>query len=138
MFRYPTVLVGVMAMALIGFTSTDAYADAPADEAGEPSCTYTLTPPQLVQVSGATMVKATLTPHPCTGSITPNSLTVCVSAQGVDADQCGFSSEPNGAQVYFTPYRPGTAYYSEGVGCGSVFDPPGSICSTVGPFTATL
>jgi hypothetical protein len=104
----------------------------------EPSCVYTLSRPQVVSVSGAAMVTATLKPYPCTGDINPNSLTVCLNPQGSSSPgNCGFSAVPSVAQV-FVPYKPGTTYVTTGTGCGSVYTTQGSICSTLGPVTTTL
>lgn len=119
--------------------SGTASATPSSDGSPEPSCVYTLSPPQLVQVSGVTMVSATLSPLPCTSTTNPNSMTVCVRAQGdVSNGDCAFEAVPTTARVYFTPYRPGTTYESTGRGCSSVITAEGSVCSSVGPYTATL
>ena len=139
MIRYRGVVVSSFAIsfACLGW-ATPATASPPSGGAEEPSCVYTLSAPRLVDVSGATMVTATLTPYPCTGSINPNSLTVCVSPEGTpSAGHCGFSAVPSMAEV-FVPYKPGTTYIVRGTGCGSVYTTQGSLCSTVGPFTSTL
>lgn len=115
-----------------------ANAEPESDGPEQPSCNYTLSEPRVVDVSGRPMVMATLKPYPCTGSINPNSLTVCVSAQGdPSAGECGFSAVPDQAEVY-APYKPGTTYVTRGTGCASVYTTQGSICSTVGPVTTTL
>lgn len=139
MTRSIGVIVSSFAVALTGLSgATAATASPPPDGADQPSCVYTLSPAQLVDVSGTTMVMATLTPYPCTGSINPNSLTVCVTPeQNPSAGTCGFSAVPSMAEV-FVPYKPGTTYLVKGTGCGSVYTTQGSICSTVGPFTVTL
>jgi len=104
-----------------------------------PSCVYALSAPELVSVSGVLMVSATLAPFPCTGSINPNSMTVCVSAQGDATNgQCVTEAKSIPARVLFAPYRPGTTYESTGRGCGSVFTFEGALCTSVGPKTATL
>lgn len=139
MNRRLAVVIGIVTLSLAGagWLPTAAATPPPAT-ADEPSCTYTLSTPQLVQVSGTTMVTATLTPYPCTGSISPNSLTVCVTPQhNPTAGQCGFSAVPTKAQV-FVAYKPGTTYVTRGTGCGSVYTTDGTICSTVGPDTTTL
>jgi hypothetical protein len=139
MTRCVTAAVSVLstAVSVFGFAGT-ASADPSSDGSPEPSCTYTLSSPQLVQVSGVTMVTATLAPYPCSGSINPNSMTVCVKAQGDDTNgKCASEAKPIAARVYY-PYRPGTTYVSTGRGCGSVFTAEGSVCSSEGPETATL
>lgn len=139
MIRRVAIAAAVLATMPAGSgTLAIAAAAPPPGGADQPSCTYTLSTPQLVQVSGTTMVTATLTPFPCTGSIQPNSLTVCLkTAEDSETGQCGFSAVPTMARV-FVPYRPGSAYVATGTGCGSVYTTQGSICSTVGPRTTTL
>jgi hypothetical protein len=115
---------------------------AAAEPSGEPapdaSCVYTLSAPQLVSVSGALMVTATLSPFPCSGAINPNLMTVCLKAQGDSTDgECGSEARPIAARV-FIPYRPGTTYESTGRGCGSTYTAVKTTCSTQGPHTATL
>lgn len=117
-----------------GLTVSPARSDPPAD----PRCTYTLSAPQVVVVSGTPMVTATLAPFPCTGSISPNSMTVCLKVVGdSNAGQCGFEPRPLPARV-FVPYRPGTSYEARGRGCGSAPTASWTTCSTHGPMTVTL
>ena len=142
MIRCPSPIVSVLSFIVVVVAAVGAAGPAAADPTDEPSpdpsCVYTLSAPELVSMSGVLMVTATLAPFPCTGSINPNSMTVCVSAQGDEAaGACGFEAKPVAARVYF-PYRPGTTYVSTGRGCGSVYTDEGSICSEVGPQTATL
>jgi hypothetical protein len=121
-------------------TSGMTMATAEADPSAEPeqSCTYTLSAPQLVVGSGATMVTATLSPFPCTDGINPNSMTVCVRTAGDDSGgECSSEARPIAARV-FVPYRPGTTYQSTGRGCGSTFDGAPTTCTTVGPQSTTL
>jgi hypothetical protein len=140
MFRCLRALVGVLVAVLLSMGSAaSSSALPPGDPAPPGSCVFTLSPPRLVQVSGVTMVTATLAPYPCTGAINPNSMTVCVAAQGADNNgRCAFEARPIPAQVFFSPYRPGTTYVSSGQGCGSVFTAEGSVCSSVAPKSATL
>jgi hypothetical protein len=140
MTRCVTAAASVLSTALLmlGCAGT-ASADPSSGSSPAPSCVYTLSAPQLVQVSGVTMVSATLAPFPCTGSIQPNSMTVCVKAQGDSTNgKCAFQARPVAAQVYYAPYRPGTTYVSTGTGCGSVFTAEGAVCATEGPMSATL
>jgi hypothetical protein len=102
-----------------------------------PSCVYTLSDPQVVQVGEARMATATIKPFPCFGSITPNSSTVCLKPLvGNYGQKCADGYGPAGAQVYQV-YRPGITYVVTGRGCGSTA-PQGSVCSAVGPISATL
>jgi hypothetical protein len=139
MTRSIGVIVSSFAVALMGLScATVATASPPTDGAEQPSCVYTLSPAQLVDVSGTTMVTATLTPYPCTGSINPNSMTVCVEPeQNPAAGRCGFSAIPSFAEV-FVPYKPGMTYIAKGTGCGSVYTTQGSLCASVGPYRSTL
>jgi hypothetical protein len=137
MIRCIAVAVSSLATMLAGLAFATTATAAP-DGGAEPSCVYTLSKPQVVQVSGTPMVTATLKPYPCTGSINPNYLNVCLKPeQDASAGKCGFSSVPSMAEV-FVPYKPGTIYVTSGTGCGSVFTTQGSICSSVGPFSTTL
>lgn len=136
MSRYPAAVVSAFALIFAGLASAVPASATPSP--GEASCVYTLSRPQVVAVSGVPMVMATLAPFPCTGSINPNYLSVCLNPQGTpSAGNCGFSANPSFAQV-FVPYKPGTTYVSTGTGCGTVFTPQPAICSTAVPISATL
>jgi hypothetical protein len=143
MFRRRAVLPAVLAMALIGVGgSAVAGASPPSDGAGGASCTYTLSPPQRVRVSGVDMVTATVTPYPCTGSIVPNMTVACVQRQDSDsAPECAQQNPQDApAQVYLSPYIPGATYVSTGRGCGSLMGPGNAdtVCQTLGPSRAVL
>ncbi len=135
----PLAVVSSFAVALAGLgLATPASASPGSDETAQPSCVYTLSAPQVIQVSGTAMVTATLTPYPCTGSISPNSMTVCLQAeQRPAAGKCGFSAVPDYAEV-FVPYEPGMTYVSKGTGCGSVYTTQGTLCASVGPYSTSL
>jgi hypothetical protein len=101
-------------------------------------CSYTLSPPQVVQVSGTNMVTATLTPAACDQSDS-YLLVACVQLKGSDGPgQCAQGQGILPAQVYYQPYRPGATYISTGRGCSSKGNPPQPFCRPTGPFTATL
>ena len=111
---------------------------AEAEPAAPPSCDYTLTAPHVVNVSGTDMVTATMSPAACNRSIVYQSV-ACLQVQGSDGP--GRCAQNNGilvAQVYLAPYRPGATYTSTGRGCASTGNPPEPVCTTEGPFTATL
>jgi hypothetical protein len=138
MIRSFAVLAASVATVLGGVALATTAAATPSDGATDPSCVYTLSTPQVVQVSGVPMVTATLKPYPCTGSINPNYLNVCLKAEtNAGAGTCGFSAVPSMAEV-FLPYKPGTTYVASGTGCGSVYTTQGSLCSSLGPFSTTL
>lgn len=130
-----------MAVALLLSTATiNVSAPASADPApppDAPSCVYTLSDPQLMQVGETRMVTATIKPFPCFGSIIPNDTRVCLEALGDNVSQeCAAGYGAAGARVYQL-YRPGVTYIVTGRGCGSTA-PQGSSCSTVGPISVTL
>lgn len=102
------------------------------------SCTFKLTAPFVVKVSGTDMVAATISPGACTEGIQPNSFTVCVEMSGNSRPQCNFRPVYDPVTVYFAPYRSGTTYRSTGRGCGNVFPMADESCFSVGPYSATL
>jgi hypothetical protein len=129
---FPAVVTSVF----VGIVTAGAAAAEPSEP---PTCSFTVTPPQLVQVSGADMVAATVAMASCDGLAAPISSVACIQAEGSDsAQECAEGRGMLPAQVYYQPYRPGTTYVSEGRGCAIVTAPPGSTCQSVGPLTATL
>lgn len=101
-------------------------------------CTYVLSAPSVVNVSGTDMVTATVNIGACDGAVTYQT-TACISLHG--ADDAGHCAQGRGilpAQVFFQPYRPGATYTATGRGCASKGNPPQKYCQEVGPFTATL
>jgi hypothetical protein len=100
-------------------------------------CDYALSVPEVVQVSGASMVTATLTPVQCGAPFRPYASVVCI--QGAEAaTQCTQARESATAQV-FMPYHPGATYTSSGRGLGTVFnDMSEPNWQIVGPLTAVL
>lgn len=101
-------------------------------------CSYTLTPPHVVSVSGTDMVTATLTPAACDRANVY--LTVaCIQIEGGDGPgQCAQNNGPLVAQVFFAPRKPGATYIATGRGCANTDNPPQPQCQPVGPFTAQL
>jgi len=104
------------------------------DDAGQ--CTFILTPPKVVQVSGLSLVEATLRPGPCTMHASPNSLVVCLSVSG-SPGECGSKNGPDVAVVRF-PYQPGATYVVRAEGCAGLFQPPYKLCQNFGPTETTL
>jgi hypothetical protein len=119
----------------LGLTGTAAVAHA---EPGPPPCAYTLSPPQVVQLSGTSAVTATLSLAGCDRSVAY--LTVaCVQLQGSDGPgQCAQQNGILTAQVFYQPYRPGATYVATGRGCATTGNPPQPVCQPMGPLTATL
>jgi hypothetical protein len=133
MIRTPMVLTAAAALALAGTAPVVARA-----EPSPPPCAYTLTPPQVVQLSGTNVVTATLTPAACDQSDT-YLLVACVQLQGSDGPgQCAQGQGILPAQVYYQPYRPGATYISTGRGCSLKGNPPQPVCSPTGPITTAL
>jgi len=107
-------------------------------EPSTPACSYRLSPPQVVQLSGTNAVTATLSPASCDRSVAY--LTVaCVQLQGSDGP--GQCQQQNGiltAQVFYQPYRPEATYIATGTGCANTGNPRQPVCQPMGPLTATL
>ena len=132
MIRPPILVIASVASALAG---TAGIADA---EPSPPPCSYTLSPPQVVQLSGTNVVTATLKPAACDQSDS-YLLVACVQLQGSDGPgQCAQGQGILPAQVFYQPYRPGATYVSTGRGCSSKGNPPQPFCEPTGPLTATL
>jgi hypothetical protein len=131
MIRSTMVLTAAAASTFAGIAT--AYA-----EPSAPACSYTLSPPRVVQLSGTNVVTATLSPAACNESQTYQSV-ACVQLQGSEGPgQCAQGKGILPAQVYFAPYRPGATYVSTGRGCSSKGNPPQPFCEPAGPLTATL
>jgi hypothetical protein len=132
MIRSLTLLIAVVALPF-GGTAAVAWA-----EPAESPCSYTLSPPHVVEVSGTSMVTATLSPAACDQSNVYQSV-ACVQLQGsAGPGKCAQNNGIVPAQVYYTPYQPGATYVSTGRGCANKGNPPQPICQPVGPVTATL
>jgi hypothetical protein len=132
MMRSPMVLTAAVALALAGTAGV-----ARAEPSPSP-CSYTLSPPQIVQLGGANVVTATLSPAGCDQS-TAYQTVACVQMQGSDGP--GQCQQQNGiltAQVFYQPYRPGATYVATGRGCATTGNPPQPVCQPMGPLTATL
>ena len=126
------VLIATVALTIAGSAGVASAEPSP------PPCSYTLSPPHVVQLSGTSVVTATLSPAGCDRS-NPYLQVACVQLQGSDGPgQCAQADGNLPAQVYFAPYRPGATYVSTGRGCASTGNPPRPFCSPTGPFTATL
>jgi hypothetical protein len=132
MIRSPMVLA---AATVLAFAGTGVVARA---EPSPPPCSYSLSPPQVVQLSGTSVVTATLSPAGCDRSVAYQTV-ACVQLQGSDGP--GQCQQQNGiltAQVFYQPYRPGATYIATGRGCANTGNPPQPVCQPMGPLTATL
>lgn len=128
-------LVVLPAAAALVFAGSASVAGA---EPGPGSCSYTLSPPHVAQLSGTDMVTATLSPAGCDRAQLYLSV-ACVQMEGSQgARQCRQVKGPNTVRVYYSPYRPGATYVSTGKGCATAGNPPTSFCKPMGPYSATL
>lgn len=127
-------MTGVGALSITLGCATVATADPSEDPV---LCNFTLSEPQVVEVSGTKMVNASLNPAGCTGTAEPTSSQVCLST-GSGAGRCGELPGYAKAQVYLSPYVPGQTYTARGRGCANQAQPPLSFCSSLGPISATL
>ncbi len=102
------------------------------------TCTYHLSPPHVVDVSGTSMVTATISPGACERSNTYLSV-ACVQMQGSPGPpKCEQNNGVLPAQVFYAPYQPGATYVSTGKGCANTGNPPQPVCTPVGPFAETI
>jgi hypothetical protein len=110
----------------------------PSDDEGTGECSFILTPPKVVQLSGLHLVVATLRPGPCTMHANPNLSVVCLSVAGAGSQgECASKNGADPAEVRY-PYQPGTTYVLRGQGCASIFVPPYTLCQDYGPSQITL
>jgi len=128
--------IATMTAALAVLTTTGGAGVAAADPESS-MCNFTLSQPEVVEMSGTAMVKATLTPAACTGGAYATFSQVCLSTPG-SAGRCAELPGYNAASVYLGPYRPGVAYTARGRGCAAQLNPPAPMCMSVGPTTVTL
>jgi hypothetical protein len=110
----------------------------PSGDDGIEQCTFILTQPKVMQVSGLSLVSASLGPGPCTMHASPNVSVVCLSvAGGGSQGECASKNGPDPAEVRY-PYQPGLTYVVKGQGCASTFVPPYTLCQDFGPSQTTL
>jgi hypothetical protein len=125
----------VAALTVLSFGCSPAIAGAEPDSMG---CTYTLTAPSVVNVSGVDMVTAKVDTAACEGAVTFQTV-ACIAMDGSNGPgKCAQGSGIVPAQVYFQPYRPGATYTATGRGCAAKGNPPQRYCAENGPLTATL
>jgi hypothetical protein len=126
------VLTAAVALALAG-TAAVAHA-----EPNTTTCSYTLTPPRVVQLSGTDVVTATLSPAACDQAETYLSV-ACIQLQGSDGPgQCTQGEGILPAQIFYQPYRPGATYIATGRGCSNKGNPRQPFCQSAGPLAAAL
>jgi hypothetical protein len=137
----PKSLTALSAGLLITFIALPpagvALASPSADE-GTGECSFILTPPKVVQLSGLSLVVATLRPGPCTMHAIPNLSVVCLSVAGSGTQgECASKNGADPAEVRY-PYQPGATYVVKAQGCASTFEPPYNLCQDYGPSQITL
>lgn len=126
MVRTSAALLVLVASSLGGIHGVGIVGASPDDKSGQ--CTFGITPPTVVPVSGVKYVFATLRPGKCTMMANPMSSTVCLAIEGDDsAGQCAKIPGAATAELYVA-YRPGATYIEKGEGCVSVLDPPYTLC----------
>jgi len=127
MVRLQLALVSTaLAMALTGVCGADISDASPDDGSGR--CTFGITPPTVVPVSGASYVFATLRPGSCTLTANPYSSTVCLSIEGDDSGgECATKPGSQTAELYVA-YRRGATYVEKGRGCAGLVTPPYTLC----------
>ena len=131
MIRSLILLTAAVGLAVAGTVPAEA-------EPAPPPCSYTLSGPHVVQLSGTDAVTATLSPAGCDRSVAYMTV-ACVQLQGSDGPgQCAQQNGILTAQVFYQPYRPGATYIATGRGCANTGNPPQPVCQPIGPFTATL
>jgi hypothetical protein len=137
----PRSLTALSAGLLLTFTAAGPAGIAhatPSDDDGTGQCTFILSQPKVVQISGLSLVSATMRPGPCTIHATPNLSVVCLSAAGSGTQgECASKNGQDPAEVRY-PYQPGTTYVVRGQGCASTFVPPYTLCQDFPPTQITL
>jgi hypothetical protein len=106
-----------------------------------PPCAFTLSPPEVVQVDGVSMVTASVVIGNCVVPPAGPTLSVaCMQLQAANAPtQCAQAHGTDAAQVFYGPYQPGATYISTGRGCPSwLGQSTAPLCQLLGPQTATL
>jgi hypothetical protein len=133
MIRSLMVLAAALVLTLAGTAGVTSAEPSPPT-----ACSYTLSPPHIVSLSGTNVVTATLSPAACDRS-EPYLSVACVQMDGSDSSAKCQQGEGNlTAQVYYAPYRPGATYVATGRGCALTGNPPLPVCQPAGPYTATL
>jgi hypothetical protein len=137
----PRALTALSAGLLIAFNAvfpSGVALASPSDDDGTGQCTFVLSQPKVIQLSGMSLVSATMRPGPCTMHATPNMSVVCLSVAGSGTQgECGSKNGQDPAEVRY-PYQPGATYILKGQGCASLFGPPYTLCQDFGPTQITL
>ena len=133
-----TVLSASLLIAFVAPFPSGVALASPSDDDGTGQCTFVLSQPKVIQLSGMSLVSATMRPGPCTMHATPNMSVVCLSVAGSGTQgECGSKNGQDPAEVRY-PYQPGATYILRGQGCASLFVPPYTLCQDFGPTQITL
>jgi hypothetical protein len=133
-----TVLSAGLLITLTTVSSTGVAHASPSGDDGAGECSFILTPPKVMQISGLSLVVATLRPGSCTMHANPNSSVVCLSVAGTGSQgECASKNGADPAEVRF-PYQPGSTYVVRAQGCASTFVPPYTLCQDYGPSQFSL
>jgi hypothetical protein len=136
--RSLTALSAGLLIAFIAVLPAGVALASPSDDDGTGQCTFVLSQPKVIQLSGMSLVSATMRPGPCTMHATPNMSVVCLSVVGSGTQgECGSKNGQDPAEVRY-PYQPGATYILKGQGCASLFVPPYTLCQDFGPTQITL
>jgi hypothetical protein len=111
--------------------------------AGSGQCSFAMTTPNVVKVSGVDYVTATISRGPCTVH-SHSEATVCLSVEGDGSPgQCATEYDPITPMVYY-PYRHGATYIATGQGCLDIMQgsqssaTPSTTCQDIPSSRATL
>jgi len=139
-------LFGALLLAFVAISPIGVYFAASADASppgGSGQCSFVLSPPKVVSLSGTNYVTATADVAACTLHAHTET-TVCISVEGSDsAGQCATEYTPNAPVAYY-PYRPGATYVAKGQGCTDIMEgtaspaSPSTVCQDISPTRATL
>jgi hypothetical protein len=136
--RSLTALSAGLLIAFIAVFPAGVALASPSDDDGTGQCTFVLSQPKVIQLSGMSLVSATMRPGPCTMHAAPNMSVVCLSVVGSGTQgECGSKNGQDPAEVRY-PYQPGATYILKGQGCASLFVPPYTLCQDFGPTQITL
>ncbi|MDT5410329.1 MAG: hypothetical protein QOG14_2549 [Mycobacterium sp.] len=136
--RSLTALSAGLLIAFIAVLPAGVALASPSDDDGTGQCTFVLSQPKVIQLSGMSLVSATMRPGPCTMHAAPNMSVVCLSVVGSGTQgECGSKNGQDPAEVRY-PYQPGATYILKGQGCASLFVPPYTLCQDFGPTQITL
>ena len=136
--RLLSVAGALLATVFVGTETASVSTASPSDDPGPGQCTFLLSTPQVVVISGVSFASATVQPGPCTMHASPNFSSVCLSLKGEgSSEQCASKTGTDPAVVYHA-YRAGATYRVTGQGCASTFAPPYTVCQNIGPSRVTL